>query len=1226
MKRFVCFLLTLVLVMSLVPATVLTANAASVLNTSDKAIEILKQFEGFSSMPYQHGSEWYIGYGTQISDPSVYPQGITKSVATELLKDHIEETVDKAINNFAKTHNLAFSQNQHDALALFSYNCGTGWMSADGVFRNAVRTGKKGNEFLYAIGLWNGGDPDNEFFSGLMNRRLAEANMYLNNSYSFYKPANYTYVVLDFAGGSYRDAFGNTNPSVLAYDSATAPSMNILPTKSGSTFMGWYLDKTPVYTLDSTLAGKTLTAKWQAGTNASTAKYDINSSEAASLNVYKEHSYTAEAIGTLKTNSKFSVTVEFVDVNNVKWVYGTGTDSNGKNISGWVGLTDLDEADNSGDKILATGTVIATSLNVREASTTASDLLGTLTKGTVVNILAYKSEYTAAGTASWGKIMYNGKAAWINLAYVSLKGTTTEDNATLYGKTGKIVNAEKVNIRTSAGISATNLLTQLPAGTEVTVYETKLVNGATWGRIKWDGVKEGWVYMFYVEIDGVSVPGGTTGTGAGATGVAIYTGVVNSNTNLNIRKEPSATSTHMGSLPKGTKINIYEKKTTNGVEWGRTDKGWVCLLYVTLTATGAAGNNTTGNGNHVLVTDVGTITAATLSLRKTPTNNSEQLALLKQGDTVTILEEATETTTTGSKLWGKVTVNGVTGWINLAYVDVKETTTLIPDTDSTGSSTTATGTGTVTGCTNVNVRSAAGVGNPIVTTLAAGTKVNVYEQVEVNNAPWAKIDQGWVCMHYVTLNNGTANDTTGNTTGGVTDVPGASTPGAISATGVVNSNTDLKVRSGPGLGYAQVGSLKKGTAVTVYEQKVADGMIWGKVNNGWICMSYVTINSTSNSGTGVMGTVARCFSAVNVRSAPGTGNALVGTIQVGARVEVFEQRLYNGQYWGRVAQGWVCMDYILLDGELPPAADTAPEATTPSAPETEADETVNTNAAVSYTFYGSVKTTSNIHKDATDKSRVAGTINAGTAVTVEALKVNGAEIWGKISEYGTPGWINLANVNISIHGYVQVNNLTVYSIASTSGEDIGILNLNDDVNVYGLMLNGTTVWGKVDIDATNGVVGWIQMSKLAFSPVALNNTDDVPAVVTAKSNSAISVYTSVVADTELCKLAAGSTLYVIDITCDHGIVWGMVKVNGITGYVNMSKAVFALSVTVIADTLNARNVPASNPGTEVKGTLAYGESVAITSFMCATDGSLWGQIQTSNELNGCWIDMQHCAY
>lgn len=1221
MKRFVCFLLTLVLIVSLVPATVLTANAASVLNTSDKAIEILKQFEGFSSMPYQHGSEWYIGYGTQIDDPSIYPQGVTKSVATVLLKDHIEKTVDKAINNFAKTHNLAFSQNQHDALALFSYNCGTGWMSADGVFRNAVRSGKKGNEFLYAIGLWSGGSPGSEFFSGLMNRRLAEANMYLNNSYSFYKPANYTYVVMDYAGGSYMDSFGNSNPSVVAFDSATAPAINILPTKSGATFVGWYQDKTPVYTLDSTVAAKTLTAKWQDSTDGTTAKYDINSSEAASLNVYKSHSYTAEAIGTLRANSKFSVTKEFVDANNVKWVYGSGTGSNGKAIKGWIGLTDLDENDNSGDKILATGTVIATSLNVREASTTASALLGTLSKGTVVNILAYKNEYTAAGTSSWGKIMYNGKAAWINLAYVDLKNTTTEDNSSLYGKTGKIVNAEKVNIRAAAGVDKA-LVHQLPAGTVVTVYETTLYNGATWGRIKWDGVKEGWVYMFYVEIDGVSVPGGTTGTGAGASGVAIYTGIVNSNTNLNIRKEATVLSAQQGSLPRGTKINIYEKKTTNGVEWGRTDKGWVCLLYVTLTATGA-GSTGNGNGNHVLVTDVGTVTSATLSLRKAPTNNSEQLALLNQGDSVTILEETTETTSTGSKLWGKVTVNGVTGWINLAYVEIKETTTLIPDSDATGS-TGATGTGTITGCTNVNVRSAAGVGNPLVTTLPAGSKVTVYEQIEVNNAPWAKIDQGWVCMYYVTLNGEGTGNTTGGTTGGVTDVPGASTPGAISATGIVNSNTDLKVRSGPGLGYAQVSSLKKGTAVTVYEQKVADGMIWGKVNNGWICMSYVTINSTNNSGTGVMGTVARCFSAVNVRSAPGTGNALVGTIQVGARVEVFEQRLYNGSYWGRVAQGWVCMDYILLDGELPPSDTTAPE-TTPTQPDAETDEAVNTNPAVSYTFYGSVAKNINIHKDATDKSRVAGTINAGTAVTVEALKVNGAEVWGKINEYGTPGWINLANVNISINGYVQVANLTVYSIASTAGEDIGILNLNDDVEVYGLMLNGTAVWGKVDIDPANGVVGWIQMSKLGYTPAALNATD-VYGFLNGKTNSAISVYTSVVADTELCKLAAGSAVYVSDLECDHGIVWGKVRVNGVYGWVDMSKIIYVMSATVNVDTLNVRNVPASNPGTEVMGTVSNGQSLTITSLMCATDGSLWGQIQTGDDLNGGWVDMQHCAY
>ena len=69
-----------------------------------------------------------------------------------------------------------------------------------------------------------------------------------------------------------------------------------------------------------------------------------------------------------------------------------------------------------------------------------------------------------------------------------------------------------------------------------------------------------------------------------------------------------------------------------------------------------------------------------------------------------------------------------------------------------------------------------------------------------------------------------------------------------------------------------------------------------------------------------------------------------------------------------------------------------------------------------------------------------------------------------------------------------------------------------------------------------------------------------------------------------------------------------------------------MSATVNVDTLNVRNVPASNPGTEVMGTVSNGQSLTITSLMCATDGSLWGQIQTGDDLNGGWVDMQHCAY
>ena len=78
MKRILSFVLAAVLLVGLVPATVLTASAAD-MKTSDSGISMIKGFEGFNAEAYQHGSQWYIGYGTEITDPSLYPNGITDS-------------------------------------------------------------------------------------------------------------------------------------------------------------------------------------------------------------------------------------------------------------------------------------------------------------------------------------------------------------------------------------------------------------------------------------------------------------------------------------------------------------------------------------------------------------------------------------------------------------------------------------------------------------------------------------------------------------------------------------------------------------------------------------------------------------------------------------------------------------------------------------------------------------------------------------------------------------------------------------------------------------------------------------------------------------------------------------------------------------------------------------------------------------------------------------------
>lgn len=61
--------------------------------------------------------------------------------------------------------------------------------------------------------------------------------------------------------------------------------------------------------------------------------------------------------------------------------------------------------------------------------------------------------------------------------------------------------------------------------------------------------------------------------------------------------------------------------------------------------------------------------------------------------------------------------------------------------------------GTVT-ARSLNVRSAPGVANPLVTTLPYGTSVTVYEKTEKDGDDWGRIDQGWVSLKYVKLESG----------------------------------------------------------------------------------------------------------------------------------------------------------------------------------------------------------------------------------------------------------------------------------------------------------------------------------------------------------------------------------------------------------------------------------------------------------------------------------------
>ena len=255
-RRIACMIMAMMLVISLLPLGVIPAQAASNLNYSESLVSLVKQFEGFSATAYWDVSQWTIGYGTTGSAG----QTMTEAQADLALRDRLN-TINSKINEFTARNNLYLNQYQHDALVCFSFNCGTDWTTQGGRFFEAVTRNSDVNTFLFAISLWAnvGSTPD----KNLLNRRLAEANLYLNGVYSTYAPSSYTYVILDPNGGV---AGENGEDKMQAYLSGSNVSILAAnPTKSGASFGGWFTSPTggsSVRYLSSSTAGNTLYAQY----------------------------------------------------------------------------------------------------------------------------------------------------------------------------------------------------------------------------------------------------------------------------------------------------------------------------------------------------------------------------------------------------------------------------------------------------------------------------------------------------------------------------------------------------------------------------------------------------------------------------------------------------------------------------------------------------------------------------------------------------------------------------------------------------------------------------------------------------------------------------------------------------------------------------------------------------------------------------------------------------
>ena len=520
----------------------------------------------------------------------------------------------------------------------------------------------------------------------------------------------------------------------------------------------------------------------------------------------------------------------------------------------------------------------------------------TITDRTIVNgIIWYKT--TVGGYTGW-VAEESGNAQLNKITLPEIVGT---------------VNVAKLNVYSQHSTDS-SVISTLVQNAQVTIEKDgQWTDGVyVWGKLK---NTNGYVQMNNLNLviqaskdTGISV-GSTPITGKALAKLPVY-------------KQPRVTAAKIYEIEKKTAVSIDTWYYDGAEVWGKItvgeESGWIVL-------------NTTNVGQNSV--------SATVSVDKVDLYNaagdlnSKSGLTKRKNDKVTVLER----TLIGTTVWGRVAVTDKNGendyWMNLAGTSlgtysIEPTATTAPVTtaptngSNNGSNTTTTAVkGTVCNTDYVNVRSGAGVSNPVATTLTRGTTVTVYEQKTVDSALWGRIDQGWVAMSYIDLSSKT---TTGATTGNTSISGGTmsgntiltSVPSDAIAVGFVNTK-NLNVRTDSGFGYTVTTTLPQYTNVVVYEQILKDGVIWARIDQGWVCATYLTYTGLSVTGSGTAGTVARCFYTARLRANPGVNSALVGYVMVNSRLEVYEQQSYSGEMWGRTSIGWISMQYVLTDGSLP---------------------------------------------------------------------------------------------------------------------------------------------------------------------------------------------------------------------------------------------------------------------------------------------------------------------
>ncbi|HAT4337217.1 TPA: SH3 domain-containing protein [Clostridium perfringens] len=659
------------------------------------------------------------------------------------------------------------------------------------------------------------------------------------------------------------------------------------------------------------------------------------------LNVRTSPNENGQVIGTLHKNDKVNVLDKSID----GWYK---IDFNGRRAyvsSKYVNLISYKnnevKTEVKKEPIEGTGKVnINTALNVRQASTTNSRIIGSLKGGEKVNIISESNGFY--------KIEFNNSYGYVYSKYISKDGDSEkvqvvkqeevkkekvdeskkEAKATpkaepvvlavrSLNKTGIVNVSSSLNVRSSASTSS-KVIGSLSGNTKVTIVGEE---GAFY-KIEYKG-SHGYVAKEYVkdvtESDN-SNQGTQTPEKPSTPETTKKTGIVNVSSSLNVREGASTSSKVIGSLSGNTKVTIVgEEGAFYKIEY-KGSHGYVAKEYVKDVTESNNSNQGTQTPEKPSTPETTKKTgivnvSSSLNVREGASTSSKVIGSLSGNTKVTIVGE--------EGAFYKIEYKGSHGYVAKEYIkDVTESNnsnqgTQTPEKPSTPESTEKTGIVNVS--SSLNVRSSASTSSKVIGSLSGNTKVTIVGEEGAFYKIEYKGSHGYVAKEYVKDVTESSNSNQGTQT---PEKP--STPESTEKTGIVNVSSSLNVREGASTSSKVIGSLSGNTKVTIVGEEGAFYKIEYKGSHGYVAKEYIKdikdevvtepekpSNPENSKKTGVV----TASKGLNVRKEANTSSQIIGILNSGESVEIIgeENGFYKITYKGQEA--YASKNYInIFDG------------------------------------------------------------------------------------------------------------------------------------------------------------------------------------------------------------------------------------------------------------------------------------------------------------------------